>query len=691
MRIFLTVPNSNNNISNFENSFFISRRLRQQQHQQSRRRLRPRPPLIFRPLTTMSKENSETDVAKDPGSMSNRPTSETDVEGHRVFHGYGVHVLGSGARRRPGSGGSGGHRRHKRNGLKRSKDSEDESESELMRPSDRVHFILGEDDTDGGHESHPLFSELAELVSNNEEMEWRETARWIKFEEDVEEGGNRWSKPHVGTISLHLIFELRSCILNGTVLLDLEASSLDQIADLMLESMVQNNRLSADVISKVKDALLRRHRHQHERRHGGDSKNRLPIIRSLTYIGRNSSRSMFGSHSIDFPESIRNFTQFQNNKTSHKNQICTSVLMKNCNINLIEINLLETPLFMKSTTKISMDPMTELHQFLQMNQKIEQKIKCHKNTSSLKGFETDQIEPMFPALINLTLPFKDIKRSLSFSSLDDIKHLPYDLYARVMDILFIKNHIDEKVADEKAMLKIQTMKMNGFNDSLFTTVKSDPLNSAIDINCEKKKKRRKNQKRRNRKKKNRDKCKSFLIDEKKLVNDKINDGPEPEAVNTQSLVEPPLKTNITKSADAKKDCFISKFFSFPCNDELSSVDWNDELSSIDWNDEEYENDDVSINCGIELSAKDFLFDSPTNNDFDDENIWVEPPEEWEFREKIQAMVAKANEEWDAISLPSDCNDKEVGVFQMEIKSPQITRHVRFVEEPVIWLITDLED
>lgn len=28
-----------------------------------------------------------------------------------------------------------------------------------------------------GHESHPLFSELAELYINNEELEWRETAR----------------------------------------------------------------------------------------------------------------------------------------------------------------------------------------------------------------------------------------------------------------------------------------------------------------------------------------------------------------------------------------------------------------------------------------------------------------------------------------------------------------------------------
>lgn len=54
--------------------------------------------------------------------------------------------------------------------------------------------------------------------------------RWIKFEEDVEEGGDKWSKPHVATISLHSLFELRSCILNGTVMLDMEGSSLDQIA-----------------------------------------------------------------------------------------------------------------------------------------------------------------------------------------------------------------------------------------------------------------------------------------------------------------------------------------------------------------------------------------------------------------------------------------------------------------------------
>lgn len=53
--------------------------------------------------------------------------------------------------------------------------------------------------------------------------------RWIKFEEKVEEGGERWSKPHVATLYLHSLFELKKCIEKGTVRLDMEANSLQQI------------------------------------------------------------------------------------------------------------------------------------------------------------------------------------------------------------------------------------------------------------------------------------------------------------------------------------------------------------------------------------------------------------------------------------------------------------------------------
>lgn len=58
--------------------------------------------------------------------------------------------------------------------------------------------------------------ELNELVvDKNQEMHWRETARWIKFEEDVEEDTARWGKPHVASLSFRSLLELRKTIAHG--------------------------------------------------------------------------------------------------------------------------------------------------------------------------------------------------------------------------------------------------------------------------------------------------------------------------------------------------------------------------------------------------------------------------------------------------------------------------------------------
>ena len=56
----------------------------------------------------------------------------------------------------------------------------------------------------------------------------------------------------MATLSLHSLFELRSLILNGTVMLDMEANGLEQITDMVLDSMVNKNLLELDVKEKVR-------------------------------------------------------------------------------------------------------------------------------------------------------------------------------------------------------------------------------------------------------------------------------------------------------------------------------------------------------------------------------------------------------------------------------------------------------
>lgn len=230
----------------------------------------------------------EEEPPRDPGVAKYHSYTNEDLEGHRAHSIYlGVHVPG--ARRRPRHR----HHRHHHHHKSSSKDSENRP---VTPPSQRVQFILGEDDDDDGtHLSHPLFSEMETLTEmEGGELEWKETARWVKFEEDVEEGGERWSKPHVATLSLHSLFELRSFLLNGTVILDMDASSLEQITDLLLDNMINQGQLTYESREKFKDALLRKHKHLYEKQKNSKENgnmSRLPLIRSLAEIGRNHSSS----------------------------------------------------------------------------------------------------------------------------------------------------------------------------------------------------------------------------------------------------------------------------------------------------------------------------------------------------------------------------------------------------------------
>ncbi|ETE71910.1 Electroneutral sodium bicarbonate exchanger 1, partial [Ophiophagus hannah] len=219
-----------------------------------------------------------------------------------------------------------GHRHHRTHGPKqrkrdRIKESILEEHETYDTPSQRVHFILGMEE-DEEHVPHDLFTEMDEIcVKDGEESEWKETAswafqaiwknkyyvlilkpfavvfdlgcvgcltsRWLKFEEDVEDGGERWSKPYVATLSLHSLFELRSCIINGSILLDKSVNCTEDIAEMILESQDSHN---ISIRKKFWETLLKKHHHQHEKK-----RNILPIVRSFGESGQRKS----DPHSID--------------------------------------------------------------------------------------------------------------------------------------------------------------------------------------------------------------------------------------------------------------------------------------------------------------------------------------------------------------------------------------------------------
>ncbi|KAG8182792.1 hypothetical protein JTE90_009106 [Oedothorax gibbosus] len=118
------------------------------------------------------------------------------------------------------------------------------------------------------HSPHELFVELHELKEYElDSLEWRQTARWIKYEEDVELGPDKWGKPHVPPLSFHSLLKLRQCLDSGGVLLDLEENDLVGISKRIVECMVNTDQIKTEQKDTVLRALMLRHRHVNEKMH----------------------------------------------------------------------------------------------------------------------------------------------------------------------------------------------------------------------------------------------------------------------------------------------------------------------------------------------------------------------------------------------------------------------------------------
>jgi len=170
-------------------------------------------------------------------------------------------------------------------------------------PAAQVKYLLldNEDDDIQFGQFNPLFCQMDALIHFDDgAVGWKERSRWLKYEERVDDG-DRWSKPHVSTTSLHSLMEIRKNFQEnkGEIILDLDVSHgcLHQAADskkskkssssnfsnlqtptldapcdinhfveLVTSALQDSGRLTASNADQLKNVLTAPHKHQH--RHG---------------------------------------------------------------------------------------------------------------------------------------------------------------------------------------------------------------------------------------------------------------------------------------------------------------------------------------------------------------------------------------------------------------------------------------
>ncbi|PWA17022.1 hypothetical protein CCH79_00013240 [Gambusia affinis] len=249
--------------------------------------------------------------------------------------------------------------------------------------AERIRFILGEDDD--GPAPPQLFTELDELLEvDGQEMEWKETARWIKFEEKVEKGGERWSKPHVATLSLHSLLELRTCIEKGTIMLDMEASTLPQVVEMITDNQIEIGQLKADLKDKVMYTLLRKHRHQTKKSN----------LRSLADIGKTVS-----SASRLFSNQDNARSPLENSVTCLSGHISMEDLQNQRSTSMDWLNSPTTT--HKNLASSSMNDISDKPEKDQLKNKFMKKLPRDAEASNVLVGEVDFLDAPFVAFVRL--------------------------------------------------------------------------------------------------------------------------------------------------------------------------------------------------------------------------------------------------------------------------------------------------
>lgn len=113
--------------------------------------------------------------------------------------------------------------------------------------------------------THEVYVELQELVMDekNQELRWMEAARWVRLEENLGEDGT-WGRPHLSYLTFWSLLELQRVFSKGTVLLDLQETSLAGVANQLLDRLIYEEQIRPQDREELLRALLLRHSHAGE-------------------------------------------------------------------------------------------------------------------------------------------------------------------------------------------------------------------------------------------------------------------------------------------------------------------------------------------------------------------------------------------------------------------------------------------
>ncbi|XP_007953417.2 band 3 anion transport protein [Orycteropus afer afer] len=110
--------------------------------------------------------------------------------------------------------------------------------------------------------THQVYVELQELVmgEKNQELQWMEAAHWMQLEENLGEDGT-WGRPHLSYLTFWSLLELQRAFSKGTILLDLQETSMAGVASQLLDRFIYEEQIRPQDQEELLRALLVKHSH----------------------------------------------------------------------------------------------------------------------------------------------------------------------------------------------------------------------------------------------------------------------------------------------------------------------------------------------------------------------------------------------------------------------------------------------